>query len=58
MSNVRIVRSTPAVATTDGRYLFQSWVKASDGGQGAGGIPGLPGIGGKGEAWIGIWRVR
>lgn len=58
MSNVLIVLSTPATATTDGRYLFQSWVSASDGGHAAGGAPGFPGIGEAGAAWMGIWRVR
>jgi len=32
MSNVRMVRSTPAVAIMVERYLFQSWVRASAGG--------------------------
>jgi hypothetical protein len=29
MSKVRMMRSTPAVAMRLGRYLFQSWVRAS-----------------------------
>ena len=37
------------------RYLFQSWVNASEGGFAAdGGIPGLAG----GGAWMGIESVR
>jgi hypothetical protein len=53
-----MVRSTPAVAKMDGRYLFQSWVRASAGAHAAGGTPALPGIGDAGAAWMGIWRVR
>lgn len=32
MSKERIRRSTPAAATMGERYLFQSWVRASEGG--------------------------
>lgn len=32
MSKERMKRSTPAVAIMEERYLFQSWVRASDGG--------------------------
>ena len=31
-SKVRMKRSTPAAARMVGRYLFQSWVSASEGG--------------------------
>ena len=54
---MRIVRSTPAVARTDGRYLFQSCVSASDGGH-AGVVTeapvGDPGLRGAGAACTGI----
>ena len=52
---MRIKRSTPAVATTVLRYLFQSWVSASEGGDGTV-VVYKPGFF-CGE-WIGILRVR
>ena len=54
MSNVRIMRSTPAVAMVLGRYLFQSWVRASEGWKAAGGR--LEPTGWMFEAWgSGVW---
>lgn len=48
-----MVRSTPAVASIEGRYLFQSCVRASDGGvEGTGTGPDVRVL--AGVAWIGI----
>ena len=55
MSKVRIARSTPAVASTLSRYLFQSCVRASLGGIPMGGAS--PGCA-FGGVWIGMLSVR
>jgi hypothetical protein len=54
VSKVRIIWSTPPVAMTVSRYLFQSWVRASDGRvRLLGFVPKLaPGTGA--APWIGI----
>lgn len=60
VSNVRIRRSTPAVARMVERYLFQSWVRASLGGKGPAREVGV-GVLGEGccwAEWIGIVRTR
>lgn len=56
MSKVRMMRSTPAAASTVLRYLFQSWDKASLGGKDGWGLDrDIDVVGG---AWIGICNVR
>lgn len=55
MSKVRIRRSTPAVARIVSRYLFQSWVRASDGAMPTEAAAPRRGLGG---VCIGILSVR
>lgn len=57
MSKARIKVSTPATATMFDRYLFQSWVRASEGGATAARFPNLaPGL--EAEPWMGIRCMR
>lgn len=60
MSNVRMMRSTPAVAITLLRYLFQSCVSASDGAKPPRFEPMGPGWPGTGvrAAWMGTEATR
>jgi len=60
MSKVRMMRSTPAVAMRLGRYLFQSWVRASLGWKAGRLEPSAeiwPGALGRGE-WIAMLETR
>ena len=47
-------RSTPAAAMRGERYLFQSWVRASEGGVAGAGPP----VGREGDWWRGMEAVR
>lgn len=58
MSKVRMMRSTPPVATTVELYLFQSWVRTSAGGLAAGPGRPTPGWGPEPAAWTGIVETR
>lgn len=55
MSKVRMRRSTPAVARIVDRYLFQSCVRASEGGMPTGAAAPMRGFGG---VWMGMDMVR
>lgn len=56
MSNVRMIRSTPAAARVVLRYLFQSCERASLGGKVGWGLGIVDDM--TGGAWIGICNVR
>jgi len=59
MSKVRMSRSTPAVAMVLGRYLFQSCVRASEGGEAGVWVTAADLLkGGGGGVWMGMARVR
>ena len=58
MSKVRMSRSTPAVAMVLGRYLFQSCVRASEGGEAGVWIPAYLLVVSPWGVWMGMARVR